>query len=274
MAVSPIAPFPAGTIESAARVLAELYSGSELTRLMAEVPLRDAPGEGNTKWRRIAHALSANQQKTGTGNAVVGLVTIAMSPQRTLDRKASADTARDELNQVLSLAGLRVRDDGKVARTQRARTDTEAIGRSTRIRTILESRGSHPQVVGYCRPELLRDDFYEAVFEAIKGLASRLRDMTGTDADGHRLVDEALLGQSPRLRVNEGRTQSQRDEQLGVANLAKGLFSAFRNPAAHEPRLHWSINEQDALDVLGTLSLMHRRLDNASVEVARGAGPH
>ena len=263
-----IAPFSAGTIEGVAKVLGDMYTGSELTRVLGEVPLKDDPGEGITKWRRIAQAVSANQARTNTGNALVRLVTVGMSPQRTLDRKANADRARDELNQILSLAGLKVRDDGKVARGPQAKTDTEAIGRSTRLRTILDQRGTHAQVIAYCRPELLRDDFYKAVFEAIKGLGSRLRELTGIDADGHRLVDEALLGQAPRLRLNSGKTQSERDGQLGVANLAKGLFSAFRNPAAHEPKLRWSMSEQDALDVLGTLSLIHRRLDDARVATA------
>ena len=31
----------------------------------------------------------------------------------------------------------------------------------------------------------------------------------------------------------------------------KGVFAAFRNPAAHEPKIVWTMTEQDALDVLG-----------------------
>lgn len=258
-----IPPFPAGTVEGVAKVIGELYSGSELTRVLAEVPLKNDPGEGNTKWRRIAHAVSTYQVKTGTGNALVGLVVIAMSPHRTLDRKSRADEARDELNQILSLTGLRVLDDGRIARAKQAKTDTEALARSGRLQTVLAQRGAHAQVLAYCRPELVRDDYYEAVFEAIKGLGSRLREMTGIDADGHKLVDAALQGQLPRVRLNHGATESQRNEQAGVANLAKGLFSAFRNRAAHEPRVRWTMSEQDAMDVLGTLSLIHRRLDGA-----------
>lgn len=48
--------FPAGTLEHVCKLIAELYSGSELTRIMCEIPLRDDPGEGNTKWRRLAYA--------------------------------------------------------------------------------------------------------------------------------------------------------------------------------------------------------------------------
>lgn len=47
----------------------------------------------------------------------------------------------------------------------------------------------------------------------------------------------------------------------------QGAFSAFRGPAMHEPRLEWTLTEQDALDVLGTLSMIHRRLAAATVHM-------
>ena len=260
-----IQPFPAGTIESVAKIVGDLYSGSELSRLAAEVPLKDDPGEGITKWRRLAHGLSSNQAKTRTGNALVKLVTVAMRPDHTLDRKQRADVARDELNQTLSLVGLKVLDDGRISTTKPAKTDSEALARTERLRKLLEQRRAHSQVLAYCREELLRNEYYEAVFEAIKGLGARLREMSGVDADGYALVDKTLAGQTPIISINSRTTRTERDEQVGVANLAKGLFSAFRNPAAHEPRLRWSLTEMDALDVLGTLSLIHRRLDQADL---------
>lgn len=46
-------------------------------------------------------------------------------------------------------------------------------------------------------------------------------------------------------------------------NVSKGLFGAFRNTTGHAPRIHWNISEQDALDILTTISFVHRRLDAA-----------
>jgi hypothetical protein len=34
----------------------------------------------------------------------------------------------------------------------------------------------------------------------------------------------------------------------------------FRNTTAHAPKIIWEINENDALDILSTISLIHRRL--------------
>lgn len=67
------------------------------------------------------------------------------------------------------------------------------------------------------------------------------------------------------LALNSGRTETERNEQSGVASIMKGCFSAFRNPTAHEPKVSWKISEADALDLLSTLSLVHRRLDAAVV---------
>ncbi|WP_262509628.1 TIGR02391 family protein [Tannerella serpentiformis] len=56
---------------------------------------------------------------------------------------------------------------------------------------------------------------------------------------------------------------SEKSEHRGFCNLLKGLCSMFRNPAAHEPKIHWEISEQDALEILGIISYCHRRLDKA-----------
>lgn len=84
-----------------------------------------------------------------------------------------------------------------------------------------------------------------------------------TDEDGPKLVEAILEGSDPKILLNDRANRSQRDEQRGVALLMKGVFAAFRNPAAHEPKIVWTMTEQDALDVLGTLSMVHRRLDAA-----------
>lgn len=65
------------------------------------------------------------------------------------------------------------------------------------------------------------------------------------------------------IQFNALSTATQRNEQRGIALLAEGLFAAFRNPSAHEPRSKWEMSEQDALDVLGPASMVHRRLDTS-----------
>ena len=66
-----------------------------------------------------------------------------------------------------------------------------------------------------------------------------------------------------------GRTMTDRtDGSVSVedrATLMKGLFSTFRNPTAHAPRVVWATSRADALDMLTLASMLHRRLDDATV---------
>ncbi|UQE75115.1 TIGR02391 family protein [Gordonia sp. PP30] len=259
----PVPSFEPGTIEAVARAVGDLYTGTELTQLLADARLPDPFGEGTTKWRRLDASLRQKQNEKGDGRAVIGLIHAAMTPDRTLSRRAQAAVARDELTQALSLSGFQVNEKGRVVTAKRATTDSEAAARSTRLRNFLAERGAHDEVLRHCRAELPRDDYYEAVFEAIKGLGDRLRRLSGLDLDGSKLVQQALGGKTPTIRLNVLSTETQRNEQRGIALLAEGLFAAFRNPSAHEPKIKWQMSEQDALDVLGTASMVHRRLDSA-----------
>ena len=51
-------------------------------------------------------------------------------------------------------------------------------------------------------------------------------------------------------------------EHKGFANLIKGVFGMFRNTTAHSPKVIWNMKEDDALDILSTISLIHRKLDS------------
>ncbi|WP_348630827.1 TIGR02391 family protein [Mesorhizobium sp. M4B.F.Ca.ET.203.01.1.1] len=59
--------------------------------------------------------------------------------------------------------------------------------------------------------------------------------------------------------------KARQDEQKGFGNLLKGTFGMFRNPMAHEARINWAMSKEDAEDLLSLVSLIHRRLDAASM---------
>jgi uncharacterized protein (TIGR02391 family) len=158
-----------------------------------------------------------------------------------------------------------VREDGQVQRITPAQTLSEAVDVARRLHDELVRRGVHSQVFKYCTKELIAQDCFNAVFEAVKGLASRIRDMAELDLDGSELVDAVFKVSAPRIAFNTLRTSTERNEQNGLASLMRGAFSAFRNPAAHEPKVSWHVSEADALDLLTMLSLIHRRLDDAVV---------
>jgi len=146
---------------------------------------------------------------------------------------------------------------------------TEAQRRANELRCDLETRGVHGDVLAFCRAELVADDYFHAVQEAVKSVAAKMRAKTGLTDDGSTLVDRALGGTPPMIAINPLSSESERGEQRGFANLVRGTFGMFRNPTAHEPRIHWPMSKGDAQDLLTLVSLIHRRLD-ASHMPARG----
>lgn len=116
----------------------------------------------------------------------------------------------------------------------------------------------------YCTEEILAKNAFHASLEAVKSVADRLRQMTGEQLDGARLVDAVLMpgGGKPKVAVNTGSTPTELDEQKGFANLVKGVFSMYLNPVAHDPRLNRIVT---VAELLTTLSMLHRRLDDVRV---------
>ena len=120
----------------------------------------------------------------------------------------------------------------------------------------------------YCSTEILTRNTFHAQLEATKSVFDKLRARTGLTVDGAALVDAALsLGRTgvPILAINALATQTERDEQTGLANLIKGLSGMFRNPVAHDPRLRRTVSDDELLELLTTLSMIHRRLDAATL---------
>lgn len=107
----------------------------------------------------------------------------------------------------------------------------------------------------------MEKNYFHAVLEATKGLAQRIRELSGVQADGTNLIDKVFSIERPVLAFNCLRTETEKTEHKGFAALIKGCFSAIRNPLAHEPKILWD-GEDDAADYLTLISLLHRKLDN------------
>jgi uncharacterized protein (TIGR02391 family) len=133
------------------------------------------------------------------------------------------------------------------------------------LRADLELRKVHPDVIRFCKEELLKDNYFHAVLEATKSVAEKLRTRTGLTDDGATLVDRTLSGELPLLAINLLKTDSERSEQRGFANLVKGMFGMFRNTTAHAPKISWAIDKDDAEEVFTLLSLVHKRIDAAKM---------
>ena len=110
---------------------------------------------------------------------------------------------------------------------------------------------------------LFADGQYDsAVTEALKSVDVRVRTLTGLDLSGASLMQEAFKPKAPLLDVAIESGRSGDDEREGFFYLFRGAMVGIRNPKAHE--LAKGDDPEEALEVLGLASLLHRRLDIAS----------
>lgn len=252
--------FPEGQVEALARVLGECGSGSDISRVLHDRGLEDNSGE-STKWKRLYTIFLEVQRQDRCANRMLDFVQAFLIPARFVGRSEEFERRRQELNTILAFSGVEYGKDGQFRRVEAVRTLDEAEARARTIRAKFQGRRIHAEVFKYCRAELLQDNYSHAVFEAVKGLAQRIREMSGADGDGAALVDEVFSIERPLLAFNALRTETERSEHKGFAALVKGCFAAVRNPLAHEPKVLWQ-GEDDAADYMSLISLLHRKLDD------------
>lgn len=262
-------PWPYENLREVAAVLADTdngLTGSQIGDLLQRLGMED-PLPDSTKRKRLTEAFVRRQNLDQSARRVITFITHAMSPVQYRDRPDLFALRRDRLNERLAFVGLHVDMTGQMARGAQPETLDEATRIATSIRDELQRRKTHPAVLEYCSVEILVKNNFHACLEATKSVFDRLRTMTGLLGDGSALVDVALsLGKSgtPVLALSELSTQTECDEQAGLANFVKGLGGLYRNPTAHDPRLRRQVSDEELLEVLTTISMVHRRLDSAA----------
>jgi uncharacterized protein (TIGR02391 family) len=123
----------------------------------------------------------------------------------------------------------------------------EKITRSTKnlgASQKLEARQSHPFDERNIHPDLamvslrLFDDghYSQATFEAFKHLDNKVRDISGINESGLKLMMAAFSHENPKIKLNNLVTESDVDEQSGFRFIFAGSMSGIRNPRGHDIR--------------------------------------
>lgn len=258
--------FPSATLTSLAKAIGDTengLTGGEIEQLLHQLNMHD-PGE-ITKWKRLVAAFDHSQRTRGNADRVITFLARAFAPARYVHNPELFVIKRRLINPVLVLHGLKVNDEGGIARTKGASTLMEVQRLTNTVREELNRRGTHKEVLAYCEEEILRHGYLHAVLEASKSVFQRLRDMTDLGIDGSALADAALSTKSGILAINSLNTETEQNEQNGLCNLVKSIGGLYRNPTAHDPRLNRIVTETELYEALSLLSYVHRRLDDATL---------
>lgn len=218
-------------------------------------------GLNKRDWLYNCFAETCNQEQSF--DKIYRFIEAAMNPIRYAadSDRSKYFSLKEELNKVLLLIGLFVDERGKLLPTKQASTLEEVDERVNHLNAELQKRCIHYEVKKYCKKELLQKDFFDAVFEASKGLAQRVREISGMQGDGGQLFQQAFSLKNPSLFFNSLRTESEKSEFTGLSELLQAIFHLVRNPAAHTPKINWKVEEEKALDILTVISFAHKYLD-------------
>ena len=78
------------------------------------------------------------------------------------------------------------------------------------------------------------NNYSHAVLDAIHFLSETIRELTGLDGDGSKLIDRAFTKDTPLLKLNKLQTETERNHQQGIALILRGIYQAIRNTRSHE----------------------------------------
>jgi uncharacterized protein (TIGR02391 family) len=218
-------------------------------------------GLNKRDWLYNCFAKSINKNQSFL--SIYSFIERALNPVRytSESNRENYDYIFEETNKALLLAGLEVTKEGRIIQVTRAKTLDEVDRRVNNLKRQLYNRAIHPEVQKYCIRDYLRRDYYDTVFEAAKGLAERVRGITGLTTDGSALFQTAFSKKNPYIFFNALRTESEISEFTGLKELLESIFHLVRNPAAHTPKINWKTDETKALDILTVISFAHKYLD-------------
>lgn len=250
-------------VEKISRLIGDWESGTTISAKLRQMGLFDNL-EGMTKWKRLNNCFAQTQAKYGDCREILKFLQKVMSPVNYIGDTITFHTRQSALNELLVFAGVRCDDEAKFHAVEPALSIDESLAKVNSLRRKLTERNVHEKVLAYCTRELVVNDVFHAVFEACKGLFQTIREKSGCTEDGAALIDKVFCGSTPILAMNTLQTETERSEQRGFASLLKGCASACRNPVAHEPRILWGGTEEDAIDSLMLVSLLHKKLDKCT----------
>ena len=268
----------ANQLKAICAILADTNCGltkTEITRILNECRITAVDDESRNIDNGMAYQLGLNKKdwlfncfanemnNAKSTEKVFTFIENALNPinYTTMEKRDKHKWLLEEINKVVLLLGFEIGKDGKIRPVVKATTLDEVDRRVNQLQKKLYDRAIHTEVTRYCIKDYLQKDYFDAVFEASKGVAERVRQITGLTTDGSTLFQTAFSTKDPFLFFNQLTTESEVSEFNGLKELLQAIFHLARNPAAHTPKINWKVDETKALDIMTLISFAHKYLD-------------
>ncbi|WP_353486111.1 TIGR02391 family protein [Apilactobacillus xinyiensis] len=251
-------------VENISKIMGEELTGSKVTTMFNDIGLKNYDADrpyNSTKWRRIKESIISSNDLSSSLFKVIEYV---CQPRNYIAKENEWNKLRHSVNQQLIFEGFELDDSGKVIKTYKSRSFSDAKRRLKSFQNKLDSYNIHSEVLKFCKEEYLNENYFYAIFEASKGLLSRIRKISEIDEDGNKLINEAFNIKNPIILIKNNFMSNDNEvsKYNGLKSLLKTIVYIYRNPKAHTPKLYDPSSETDAITAFTLMSLAHRNLDN------------
>lgn len=222
---------------------------------------------GQNKRDHLYQCLAHDFEQYHSSNRIIAYLNSIMDPGRYVkpEKRQQYEYLFENINKVLRLKGYQYDKSGALVEVPKAESLDEVDKLINEMKQKMAYRFLHREVTKYCSEGLLRQDNYDAVFEAAKGLENRIQELTGLNKNGQGLIEEAFRTQSPYIVLNANQNLTEKSETNGVISLMISALALYRNPPAHTLKYNWKTNQTDTLDALTVISVAQKYLDKCIV---------
>jgi uncharacterized protein (TIGR02391 family) len=142
--------------------------------------------------------------------------------------------------------------NGLISRLKEKKEDIEG-GERPRPSSYFNRLNLHPRINEVAEDLFLDGHHWDAVFAASKALINYVKEKSGVEKDGAKLMYEVFSKNDPVLALNDLSDQTDLDEQEGMMHLFVGASLAVRNPGGHS---FPEGTEQRAIEYISYLSML------------------
>lgn len=263
--MSNIPKFNAQSIETISKIIGNKMTGSTITRMLKTLNIKDNSNH-STKWRRLDYVMNESQHRFNCGNKIIEIIQYVFHPTSSwFDNSNDYKSLIKEINKCISFYGYELREDGKIYQTELSTTRTQANERYDLLKSKLTERNIHPQILKFCTQDIVNEDYFSIIFEASKSIYDRIRDMTGINFDGNKLIYTCFDLKYPIIVFNLLNSDTEINLYYGLKNILLSIAQIGRNPKAHTPKIYSYDNLDNCLDILNLISFAHKMLDQCSI---------
>lgn len=257
--------FNVQSIESISYTIGDILTGSKISTMFNQLNLIDNSNE-STKWKRLNFVMCKSQETFNCGNKIVEIIEYVFFPTSSwFDSVSQYSDCMNKINKCISFYGLELNAEGKIYKTKHSTTMSEANERYDLLKSKLLERNIHPLIMKFCTKDIVVEDYFSIIIEASKSIYERIRQMTGIELDGNKLIFACFDKDYPIVVCNSLKTETEQNIYNGLRSILISIGQIGRNPRSHTPKIYSYDNLENCLDILNIISFAHKMLDQCFI---------